>query len=117
MKMIPVPYMLLFLACVSCSLQEKIGNTTLENECQVERMRVPVEYPGCENTTTVVKVCNGACISAHESILSPPFWSSTCTGCRAIQYRTKPKRITFICDGVEFVHRMYLPTMEDCVCI
>ena len=114
------------LACVSCSLQEKIvsynyfatkGNIFLKNKYQIERVRVSVKYPGCESTTAVVKVCNGACISSHVLVLSPLFLSLTCTGCRAIQYRTKPERITFICDGVEFVHRVYLPTIEDCACI
>lgn len=107
--------LLLTLATVPPTSCQSLGE--LESECKLEKTTVEVHYPGCEPTTTTIPVCNGACLSGVRSILQPPFQQLTCNSCRAIQYRTKPKRLTFVCDGVEFVHRVYYPFAEDCGCV
>lgn len=91
--------------------------TNLKSECLLARAKVNVTYPGCEPTVTTVPICNGACLSSVTAIAEPPFLKSHCNSCRASTYKTKPRRLNFVCNGVVKEHRVYFSEATACGCI
>ena len=104
--------LVLLLACVK-SLQ---GGLQSVQKCGVARMTVSVDYPGCESSTTVVRVCNGACLSILEATNTPPRFNISCNFCQPTKYRIKAHGVDFICDGIPKRQRFYLPYIEECQC-
>ena len=102
--------MLVLLPQTSCQLDEEI-------ECGIERIDVDINLEGCEPARTRVRVCNGACISAVSTILDPPFTQMHCTSCRPTHYSSKPRTLTFNCNGETVTKRMYFPLIKECGCV
>ena len=93
------------------------ANTT-KSICGIERVTVNITHEGCDDKAIVVRACNGLCISAVETTLSAPFVSSFCTACQPTYYRrSKMKKLKFMCNGKETVHRVYYPKILECGCI
>lgn len=87
----------------------------LKNVCRRERVTFPVNYEGCEPTTTNVYVCNGACSSDVTMTRDPPYFSSSCVNCcEPTTFRTKVRRILFNCNGTETVKKLYFPVPMSC---
>ena len=88
------------------------------NKCRIERVIVPVNVEGCEETFTKVKACKGACVSAETTILSPPFHDEFCTSCQPTLYMHSGKKtLKFMCNGTETMQRVYLPKIRECGCV
>ena len=107
--------LLLLMALVGSSLQSDFLPTC---RCKIERMSMNVSagVPGCDDATIKVRICNGACTSAQLVRLEPPFVSAMCNSCQSSNYKIKPKRVKFICDGKPTKHRVYLPVVKECSC-
>ena len=103
--------LLLMLTLIGSSLQDEV----LE-KCVVMKKNMTVDYPGCESEVIEMKTCNGACFSSLTTKLDPPFFSSACNCCQPTLYKTKPRRMEFICDGKPTMHRIYLPRIKKCKC-
>lgn len=87
--------------------------------CGIERVTVEVKVEGCEPTTTTVRACNGACISAVSTILQPPFMQDHCTSCRPTYVSNYSKRRTLqmMCNGEEVTKTVYFPFIKECGCV
>ena len=91
---------------------------TEEVKCGIERVTVDIEVDGCEPTTTTIRACNGACLSAVTTVLAPPFSVSHCTSCQPIFYKHNKERvIKLVCNGVEERRTMYFPFIKECGCV
>ena len=91
-------------------------SNTEEIVCKIERVTVEVKVAGCEPATTVVRACNGACVSAATTMLNPPFGEVHCTSCQPTRYYNKPRTIRFTCNGEAMDKRMYFPFVQECGC-
>ena len=96
-----------------------IDKMNAESECKIERVITTVKYDGCEDASVVVRACNGACYSAIQTVVDPPFLCPKCESCRPILHEKmfKRKRVKFMCNGTETTHRMYMPRIQDCKCV
>ena len=93
-------------------------NCELTSVCgMVSNVTVEVKYEGCEPLLVKLRTCSGACLSSMESINIPPYQKRTCNSCRPTQWRVKPRRFTFTCDGVQVTHRLYYPVIDECGCV
>lgn len=106
-------YCLVLLLVFVKSLQ---GDLQSVEKCDIERMRVNVEYPGCKNSATFVRVCNGACLSAQTTTNFPTHFNLSCNFCQPTKYRIKPHGVYFICNGIKKRKRFYLPYIQECEC-
>ena len=89
----------------------------ISSECGVVKTNVTVGYPGCNSTQVIFRACHGACISAMIAIANPPYLRKHPSVCGPSQYRTKPRRIRFNCNGNEELHRVYMPRVSECICL
>ena len=88
-----------------------------ESECKIERVITTVKYDGCEDANITVRACNGACISAIQATLHPPFFHLLCTSCQPTIYSSSVKMVKFMCNGTETTHRVYRPLIKECGCV
>lgn len=107
--------LLILLALVASSLQSDLS---VQPECKIERVsvRVSADVPGCDDAIITVRACNGACFSGEAIIVDPPFSSNNCSSCQPDNYKVKPRRVLFTCDGKQAERRMYLPNVRGCRC-
>ena len=88
------------------------------NKCGIERVTVPVNVEGCEETFTKVRVCNGACLSGVVAKLNPPFVSASCSSCQPTRHRSGKKRLLkFMCNGTETLQQVHFPLIRECGCV
>ena len=92
--------------------------TDVKFECKIEKVTTTVKYDGCEDASVVVRACNGACFSAVQTVVNPPYVCLKCESCWPILYnKNKFRMVQFMCNGTETTHRVYMPLIKDCKCV
>lgn len=91
----------------------------LQESCKMVRRPIAVPYEGCEPATVTVKTCSGAVGSFEGFEVTPVnyiwtvFFKRSCMVVHG-DYKIKPRRVKFNCNGIMEEKRIYLPVLKAC---
>lgn len=88
--------------------------TDSKESCSLELVTRVASHDGCQKQMVTVNACRGACLSATESLVNPPWHKTTCTCCRqnsALQTKT----VTLKCNGGKIVTQSFT-SATSCRC-
>lgn len=90
----------------------------LEEPCRRVRTEISVPYAGCKPNITKVKTCStGSAISyeVYQPSESGIWMFSMKKRCKVQEYRIKPRRLMFECNGVMEEKRVFMAVPQACV--
>ena len=104
---------------------EEDDDDDINGTCELRRMQVTFKREGCNDVTTMVKYCTGACKSfttPTEYYPERPLFYQQCTCCSATTFAVRKRTLSFNCidsttgRNTTVVQVTWLPRIDACGC-